>query len=516
MLVADYNVTNTPIVNLTVCEKALKKYYNLSESENLLILKGTSIKNYTQYLSKDVIYNIISPSLWKSLSLEPCKDIMITIINEFNAGNLKTTIPLMQNKISAVVENGYDAFSSESPFYNDLCTPFTNENGNDVLLDERRTDYFLESINICREDCNFLGYNVSTNQYSCECPIVSDGTNEKKEIISKKLPEDFYKKHTFSNIKVFKCSSQVFSPEGQKKNFGSYTLLACLSGMIGVIVFYFIKGTKRLDEIFKGFVKEGNNISNPPKNEVKVEPEDKSNPDSKVKSINKGVGEIYKGDLLSDVSLNNADFEEANNKDDRSYLSIYWSLLKMKQLFIFTFYTNNDGNLREIKIGLFILFVSFYFAYTALFFNDTIMRNIYIYKGNTNAAVHIPNIILSSLCCLIMNFLVKLVSLSERDLLKIKKDNSLAASTKKKIKIKTYILFFVSIALILLCWYYVAAFCAVFKNSQGHYFLNVLIAFLVCNIWPCVTSLIAPAMRRYSFKKNSPCMYKASKIVAYI
>ena len=144
------------------------------------------------------------------------------------------------------------------------------------------------------------------------------------------------------------------------------------------------------------------------------------------------------------------------------------------------------------------------------------MREIYIYKGNTNAAIHVPNIILSSLCCLIMNFLVQFVSLSGRDLLRIKKDNKLADKIKKKIIIKTFILLGVSIALIALCWYYVAAFCAVFKNSQGHYFINVLVAFLVCNIWPCVTSLIAPALRRYSFKKNSSCMYKASKIVAYI
>ena len=144
------------------------------------------------------------------------------------------------------------------------------------------------------------------------------------------------------------------------------------------------------------------------------------------------------------------------------------------------------------------------------------MRNIYIYKGNTDAAVHIPNIILSSLCCLIMNILVKLISLSDRDLIRIKKNNSLADSIQKKIKIKTYVLFGISIVLIALCWYYVAAFCAVFKNSQKHYFINVLIAFGVCNLWPVFTTLIAPAMRRYSLKNNSSCMYKASKIVAYI
>jgi hypothetical protein len=249
--------------------------------------------------------------------------------------------------------------------------------------------------------------------------------------------------------------------------------------MIGVIVFFSLKGTKQIASLIQGFIPSNKMPAHPPKKE-------ESNPDSNVRSINKGVEPGHNDELLSDISLNNADFDEAKSKDDRTYLSIYWSLLKNKQLFIFTFYTNNDGNIRVVKIGLFILFVSFYFAYTALFFNDSIMRNIYIYKGNTNAAIHVPNIILSSLCCLIMSLIVRFVSLNERDISKIiqsPKDErrKLANNLSKIAKIKLFILYAVSGLLICLCWYYVAAFCAVFKNSQGHYFTNALIAFIVCN-----------------------------------
>jgi uncharacterized membrane protein len=108
------------------------------------------------------------------------------------------------------------------------------------------------------------------------------------------------------------------------------------------------------------------------------------------------------------------------------------------------------------------------------------MRQIYIYKGNTDAAVHIPNIILSSICCLIMNLIVRFISLSERDIMKVAREKnpdqrkSLSEQTKLRLKVKIIILFIVSILCICLCWYYVAAFCAIFKNSQGHYFTNVL------------------------------------------
>ena len=223
------------------------------------------------------------------------------------------------------------------------------------------------------------------------------------------------------------------------------------------------------------------------------------------------------------MELNGADYSIAIDKDNRKYGQYYWSSLKNKQLFIFTFYTSDDHNLRVVKIALFILFISFYFAFTALFFNDNIMREIYTYKGNTNAAVHVPNIILSSFCCIIMNFIVRFVSLSERDISKITQQKnpenreSLAEKTKRTLKIKLIILFAISGLLIALCWYYVSAFCAVFKNSQGHYFINLLIAFVVCNIWPCVTSLIPPIFRIKSLDDaTSPCMYKFSQIIAYI
>ena len=102
--------------------------------------------------------------------------------------------------------------------------------------------------------------------------------------------------------------------------------------MIGVMVFFIIKGPKQLLAFFSGFV---NKPANPPKNaEGKVQPEDKSNPDSKVKSINKGVEEVNKDMLLSDESLDNAEFSIAVNEDKRSYGAIYLSLLKRKQLFI--------------------------------------------------------------------------------------------------------------------------------------------------------------------------------------
>ena len=491
----------TSILDISECEKNLKKKYGLTDEEQLMIIKGDIIKQLKDFVGTTTDYQLFSTSLGAFLPLTDCQNQNnnVTIYNPFNVSNLLSTV--LQYKIDDAITKGYDVFSSESPFYNDVCTPFTNENGNDVLLDERRSDYFNEHLNLCDDGCSFKEYNPSTHYYSCVCPIKGNNST----VVTKELSENFYKKHKNSNIEVLKCASQVFSSEGQKKNFGSYILMACSVSFVGVAIFYFVKGRAKVDDLFKKLAI-SSNIANPPK------PSATSKENSKPQEI---INDI----VLSDFELNAADFETAKNKDQRGFLQYYWSLIKSKQICIFAFYTYDDYNIKSIKIALFILFVAFYFAFTALFFNDSIMRSIYIYKGNTDAAVHIPNIILSSICSLIMMYIVRFVSLSERDVTKIKCENNnkqeLIEKTKKLMKIKAIILFIVSALLIGFCWYYVAAFCAVFKNSQGHYLTNVLFAFIVCNIWPFVTSLIAPILRFKAIKGDNQCLYKASQIIAY-
>ena len=234
-------------------------------------------------------------------------------------------------------------------------------------------------------------------------------------------------------------------------------------------------------------------------------------------TIGKG---FYDPNGKEDDQLNYASYETASEKDKRNFLATYWSFLKFKQTIIFTFYTKTAGILRSTKIALFILFVAFYMTFTALFFNDNIMRNIYIYKGNTNAAVHVPNIILSSLCSFIASLIVRFICLGERDIAKIITENdidkrrALAVQAKKKAFIKTYVLYIISAILLGVCWYYISAFCAVFKNSQKNYLINTLVSFIICNLWPGVTCLIPTFMRRKALEGKNKALYRASQIVS--
>ena len=542
-------IQNPSGIDLTECQTILKKKYNLPAEEDLLVVKSDILQEYnlSEYFGIETDYQLFSISLGAFLPLDACKEanVQAEVTNPF--AGLDQLLKQFQSKTASVVSNGYDVFDANSPFYNDVCTPYTNENGNDVLLDARRKDYYDENINICESGCIFVGYNTKSLTYTCRCNIKSPGedTGEYKgEIIEKKMPENFKDLISRrSNIAVFKCASNVFSAEGQKNNFGSYILLASFTAFIGVLVFHFLKEkNKAMDLIYKEI---GNN-ANPPKGSdaqkkenKKDKPEKKEKKDKKEKKgkgkkqnpqkadydefINNGkpkVTNIEKDIAYSDYDLLFLPYDIVISKDILSYIQTYWNFLKFKQLILFTFVTEAKGILRSTKIALFILFVAFYMAFTALFFNDSIMRALYIYKGNANAAVHIPNIILSSICSFIASLIVRYVCLNERDISKILTEKNtddrkiLAQKVKKSSNIKLYILYAVSGVLILLCWYYVSAFCAIFKNSQKNYLINFLACFVVCNLWPFVTSIIPTIMRRKALENNNKCLYSASQIVS--
>ena len=65
------------------------------------------------------------------------------------------------------------------------------------------------------------------------------------------------------------------------------------------------------------------------------------------------LNKIYSN--LNDEEINTLEYELAIIYDKRTYLQYYWSLLKKKQLILFTFIPTNDYNLFSLKLSLFLL-----------------------------------------------------------------------------------------------------------------------------------------------------------------
>ena len=225
------------------------------------------------------------------------------------------------------------------------------------------------------------------------------------------------------------------------------------------------------------------------------------------------------------MTKNTLDYENAIKYDKRTYFQYYISLLKKKQLILFTFFPANDYNLMTIKIALFLLSFSLYFTINACFFSDDTMHKIYEDKGKFNILFQITQILYSSVISIIINMILKKLSLSESDILKIKNEENYLKAVEKSKKIELcifikFILFFILGFIFMLFFaYFISCFCVVYVNTQAILIKSTLLSFAISMIYPFGINLLPglfriPALRANNQDKN--CLYKISKIIAII
>ena len=133
---------------------------------------------------------------------------------------------------------------------------------------------------------------------------------------------------------------------------------------------------------------------------------------------------------------------------------------------------------------------------------------------------HLPKIIYSSIISSFFSIIIRFVSLFEKSVLKFKNDNNNDCDLKakmnnlmKKLRIKFIWFFNLSLSSLILFWYYLSCFCAVYKNSQIHLIKDTIISFSISLLYPLGIYLIPVLFRIPSLKNNKICMYRISKII---
>ena len=224
----------------------------------------------------------------------------------------------------------------------------------------------------------------------------------------------------------------------------------------------------------------------------------------------------------NDNEKNALSYERALKYDKRTFFQYYYSLLKIKNIFFFSFFPNNDYNSRIIKIFLF--FFNFFIQLTinALYFTDDTMHKIYIDKGKFDFIYQIPQIVFSFLISYVIDSLINYLSLSENDIIKIKDDkidhNTVNTKVKKvisRLKIKFSLFFIFSLIIILVFGFYLTCFCGVYKNTQIHLITDSGISFSLSLVTPFIINLFPAILRIISLKaknKNRKLLYKLSSI----
>ena len=148
------------------------------------------------------------------------------------------------------------------------------------------------------------------------------------------------------------------------------------------------------------------------------------------------------------------------------------------------------------------------------------MHKIYEDEGVFNFIYSIPQIIYSNIISTIIILIVKYLSLSEKDILNLKKAKNKNKKEKKDIHkvvrcliVKFNCFYIMSFLLLGLFLYYVSCFCAVFKNTQIYLLKEILISFSISSLYPFILNLFPAIFRIISLNKPEELLFKISKLI---
>ena len=561
---------NISTINLNLCEERLKSKNNISKDQSLIIFK---VDYYVPGLLIPVIgYEVYHPTENYKLELSDCSDILVDLnipvsINEntlfkhdpnsdyytdecFSYTTEDGTDIILNDRHNEYTDNNLSICESNCTFnkYNSeskkaICECHTKTKI-DSISDIINNDNIISS--------NFNKDNSTTNFGTMKCM----NTLFSKEGLLSNIGSYLFifnlSFFTISLIIYLKCGNQIIvnmlkqnkpiKPVNLRKiKKQSSQKLNIYSGKkIG-------KGKKRKKRKSKS-MKLSSRIGNPIKRSPKksydnprtkyykremseligsksvlknsngvLNYEQKDENEIKINKKEKEKNEIKKI-KYKNCELNSFPYKKALIYDKRTFLQIYFYLLLIKQPILFSFFPNDDYNLTIVKISLFFLSFDIYLVVNAFFFSKSAIHQIYEDEGNYNLSYFFKQIICSFFISYIFFSLIKYFSLSENNILELKNEENINRKNDKIEKVRKclyikYLLFYaISLVFIIIFFYYLSSFCAVYKNTQIFVVKNTLISFLIFLLFPLFFVIIPCCLRIFSLKNNNnEIIYKFSK-----
>ena len=232
--------------------------------------------------------------------------------------------------------------------------------------------------------------------------------------------------------------------------------------------------------------------------------------------------EIKLWDLNNDLQeLQNLEYEEAIIYDKRTYIKIYWAFLIESNIILGTFFTKNNLNLFIIKLSFLVYTFQISFFLNALFYSDEYISDAYHNNGILDFISGLPKSIYSFIATLITTSLLKMLSNSESELMKIIKEKDsiknylfLINNKLRKLKNKLIVYFILVFSLGLFFLYFVTSFCAVYRNSQKYWIIGCLESFGIDSLVSIIICLFLSLFRYISVKKHIKCFFILSDLIS--
>ena len=302
------NTNKFSVIDLGQCGTILKNHYKINEETPLMILKFEKLTNVS--LERSLQYEVYEPYNKTKLDLSICDNVTIDIY-----------IPVVlsektNNLYHELKDLGYNLFDIESPFYQDICTPYKSPDGTDVLLSDRVNYYYNNEDTTCQSNCKFSDYLMDSQYLKCDCDISNSNidTQNEEEFNPKSIYQSFYNVLKYSNYKVLKCVDLTFSLNSIKNNIGSIVTIVDFAVYSIFGVTFFIKGIGLIKNDFNGLFDIENGIKkNDSAKQKKLTENNKKNKDTdKFDFMNSDV-KLKKSKTMKESKNKTKNKKETNN-----------------------------------------------------------------------------------------------------------------------------------------------------------------------------------------------------------
>ena len=298
------------VIDLSKCEILLRNKYHIDNSIPLIYIKTQSNSNISY--EKNIQYEIYEPINKTKLDLSICQNTSVDIYIPI------TFTDKTQKLYDSLKNSGYDLFNPNDPFYLKICTPYKTENGTDVLLEDRKNDYYYSSINeiTCQPNCHNSQYLSDSKFLKCECSITNETISDTdyKTFVPKRFYYAFYDILKYTNYKVLRCYNLAFHIDSVTINYGSIIVIIFFLFYFIAFIMYMRNGISPLKvdmmkRIFEKPLQEKSVIFNNEKPIVKNNILYKSNNNNSNSNSNR----------ISFITVNSK--ENKNSKNNNNYLN---------------------------------------------------------------------------------------------------------------------------------------------------------------------------------------------------
>ena len=199
---------------------------------------------------------------------------------------------------------------------------------------------------------------------------------------------------------------------------------------------------------------------------------------------------------------------------------MYWGFLVDSQIILGTFCTDNNLDLFVIKLSFLVCTFQISFFLNALFYTDEYISDAYHNDGVLDFFSGLPKSIYSFFATLITTNLLRMLSSSKNELMRVIKRNGRFQNYTDIINIKLaklrkkLIVYFICVFLLESFFlYYVTVFCAVYRYSQKYWFIGCLESFAMDSFVALIICIFLALFRYISIISHIKCFYIVANII---